>query len=391
MGYCHDSVGIGHLRRTLTICEHLGGMFPQASFLLATGTPYFPLFNPAAPVDYIKLPALAKHSDGTYRSKYLGIDFEHLLHCRQSLLLRATESFEPNVVLVDKAPLGVCRELVPTLRWLRRERREVRIIFGMRDIEDAPRATIAQWAGNGALELIEELYDEVWVYGMRELFDVATKYRLPTRIREKLRYMGYIHRVPCGHPFPDCRGTREILVTVGGGTDGERLIDAYLAEAAPRVALMDIRSTIVAGPDLPQQAVGRLRRIASECDGVEWVDFEQCMSCRIRRADLVVSMGGYNTLCDIVVHRKPALIVPRTHPRLEQAIRAKLWERRQAVRVLPQGAFTPGGLADHVLELLASGPRTTTPLIDFKGLERIAQRFRELWAEKEHHATALRM
>lgn len=391
LGYCHDSVGLGHLRRTLTICEGLGRAFPHTSFLLATGTPYFPIFNPAAPVDYIKLPALAKRDDGGYCCKYLGISLERLLRCRETLLRQATESFEPDVVLVDKAPLGVCRELVPTLRWLRQKRPEVRIIFGMRDIEDAPSATITQWTRSSACELIEEFYDEVWVYGMQRVFDVGRKYRLSPQIRAKLRYMGYVHRPPCSHPPPSDRNGRGVLVTVGGGTDGEDVIGAYLAEAAGRAAAAGIRSTIVGGPDLPQRAVTRLRNIASGIEGVEWVDFEGCMSCRIRRSELIVSMGGYNTLCEIAAHRKPVLVIPRTHPRLEQTIRARLWEKRDAVRALRRDALTPHTLAERVIETLACGPKATTPQLDFNGLDRIVERFRALWPQEADHAIAVRL
>ena len=34
-------------------------------------------------------------------------------------------------------------------------------------------------------------------------------------------------------------------------------------------------------------------------------------------------MGGYNTYCEILSFDKPALIVPRMRPRLEQLIRAR--------------------------------------------------------------------
>ena len=40
------------------------------------------------------------------------------------------------------------------------------------------------------------------------------------------------------------------------------------------------------------------------------------------RAAGVVAMGGYNTFCEILSFDKPALVVPRVRPRLEQAIRA---------------------------------------------------------------------
>jgi predicted glycosyltransferase len=203
--------------------------------------------------------------------------------------------------------------------------------------------------------------------------------------------MGYVRGAPCNHPQRSDRSAREVLVTVGGGTDGEHMIGTYLAEAARRVGRLGVRSTIVAGPDLPQPAGARLREIAAQCEHTEWVDFEQCMSCRIRHAELVVSMGGYNTLCEIAAHGKPALAIPRTHPRLEQAIRAKLWETRNAVRVLPRAALTPHRLADRVLEMLTDGPKTSTPQLDFQGLERIVRRFRLLWSEEARRATAVHL
>ena len=39
-------------------------------------------------------------------------------------------------------------------------------------------------------------------------------------------------------------------------------------------------------------------------------------------------MGGYNTFCEVLSFDKPAVIVPRTAPRLEQYIRACRAEER---------------------------------------------------------------
>ena len=44
----------------------------------------------------------------------------------------------------------------------------------------------------------------------------------------------------------------------------------------------------------------------------------------IRSADLVVAMAGYNTTVEILVAKKPAILVPRGAPRMEQRMRAKL-------------------------------------------------------------------
>jgi len=43
----------------------------------------------------------------------------------------------------------------------------------------------------------------------------------------------------------------------------------------------------------------------------------------IARAEGVVAMGGYNTFCEVLSLDKPALLIPRSTPRLEQTIRAR--------------------------------------------------------------------
>ncbi len=379
LAYCHDSVGVGHLRRTLAICEKLNAVRSDCTFLLATGSPYVPLFRPPASVDYIKLPALTKTPDGDYRSKFLSMDLKQVLRCREALILEAARSFRPDLLLVDKAPVGVCGELLPTLRWLHAHRPEVPLIFGMRDVEDEPQATVRQWQQSGAFEAFETCFEEIWVYGSQSLYDVGQAYHLPEPIRAKLFYTGYVARPPCGHPLsPGDEPT--LLVTVGGGTDGERILHDYLDQAARRAAGRGVRSLLVGGPDLPSGAAARLRAQAARTPGVQWLDFTGCMSCQIRQARWIVTMGGYNTLCELAVQRKPALVVPRMRPRLEQRIRAELWQQRGAVRMLPDDAHSPDGLARCVEELIDTAPERTTHDIDLAGLDRIVQRMTALLA-----------
>ena len=202
MLYCHDGTGIGHLRRGLAICGRLADRFPSASFLLVTGSPYLPLFELPHGVDYVKLPALEKIDNGRYQGKTLCLKTRRLLQCRRALLLATAQYFRPSVFLVDKAPLGVRREVVPTLRWIQRNCPDSRVVFGMRDIEDSPAATREQWLANDVPGMLEEYFDEVWVYGMRSICDVVRDYQLSPRIEQKLTYMGYVARGPCAHDEP---------------------------------------------------------------------------------------------------------------------------------------------------------------------------------------------
>lgn len=393
MAYCHDSVGIGHLRRTMSICERISGEHPNSSFLLATGTPYVPLFDQIPRVDYVKLPALEKEEGGCYGSKFLNISLARIIRCRESMLMQTAEHLDPNILLVDKAPLGVCRELVPTLRWLRRHRPNTRIIFGMRDIEDSPEATIRQWGKDGVLEVLDECFDEIWIYGMAEVFNPLVEYRIPANIGKKVRFMGYVTRSKPAAQVQalSVSAQQRVLVTVGGGTDGEALLDAYLAEAAGSLSARGISTTIVGGPDLPSHAASRLRVKAEGIADVEWIDFEPCMSERIAKANLIVSMGGYNTLCEIALQHKPVLVIPRIRPRLEQAIRAERWSQLGGVFLLHPSELTPTSLFRRVIDLLESGPKTVPMRLDLHGLDRVAERFGEFWSKDICHATPVRL
>jgi predicted glycosyltransferase len=348
----------------------VGRTYPFSSFLIATGTPYVPLFQNLQRVDYIKLPALAKEAPRGYRGKFLPMAPNHLIEYRKAVLRDTVQHFDPEIVLVDKAPTGVCGELLPSLRWLRRHRPEVRIIFGMRDIEDSSEATISQWSEQGIIEALDECFDEIWVYGVKSVYDVVSEYQLPPAIQNKLSFMGYVARGPCCHPVK-LSTDPTVLVTVGGGTDGEFLLDHYLRVAADRVAALGYRSVNVGGPDLPPATADALRQKAEAIEGTDWLDFESCMNCRIRSSELVVSMGGYNTLCQIVSNRKPALIVPRTQPRMEQAIRAEVWEERGLVSTVRPDALTAATLADAVTRLLGRGPTEPCDELDFNGLTRV--------------------
>lgn len=389
LAYCHDGVGIGHLRRTLTICQHIARSNARATFLIVTGSPYVSLMDHGPRVDFLKLPALSKLDNETYAPKFLAVTREHVSSCRESLLLEVARCFAPDVLLVDKAPAGVCGELAPTLRWLREHAPSTRTIFGMRDIEDEAAVTIRQWSRLNATELFEECYDEIWVYGARDVFDVGEQYELSAQTRSKLTYMGYIVRDGCDHDVAASNGIPQVLVTTGGGTDGAHVLRTYLAEAARQLAATGTQSAIVPGPDLPPDDAHRLRSIVDRLPGVDWIEFESCMHCRIRRADLVVSMGGYNTLCEIVRNRKPVLVIPRTKPRLEQSIRAALWADRGAVEVVRGEGMTPAGLAAEVSRVLSSGINVTSPQLDLGGLNRVRDRFNAICEEKIGHAASV--
>jgi predicted glycosyltransferase len=87
-------------------------------------------------------------------------------------------------------------------------------------------------------------------------------------------------------------------------------------------------------------------------------------------ADVVVAMGGYNTICELLTLRKRAVIVPRIKPGLEQCIRAQRMSAIGLLRMLHPQRLTPAALLDMVQSELAAlaGPTTHSHLRSMKGL-----------------------
>jgi predicted glycosyltransferase len=112
-----------------------------------------------------------------------------------------------------------------------------------------------------------------------------------------------------------------ILVTTGGGGDGDALID-WVLRAYEHDRRLPHRAVLVLGPfmqpELQTDFIERARRL----DRVEAITFDTHLEELMDRAVGVVAMGGYNTFCEILSFNKRAIIVPRTAPRLEQYIRA---------------------------------------------------------------------
>jgi predicted glycosyltransferase len=93
----------------------------------------------------------------------------------------------------------------------------------------------------------------------------------------------------------------------------------------------------------------------------------------IRAADVVVTMGGYNSVTEVVAARRPALVCPRVTPRREQLIRAEAFARRGLVHLHRVEEGGPAGMAEAILRTWAAGApsQESWRAVDFGGVERV--------------------
>ncbi len=113
--YSHDSYGLGHLRRCLRIARAIVTSGSARHVIIATGSSLARAFPLPPGVDVVALPAAIKRSDGIYDSLTLGLGVEDLTRMRGDLVLSLIRTFQPQVLLVDHAPIGMAGELTHTL------------------------------------------------------------------------------------------------------------------------------------------------------------------------------------------------------------------------------------------------------------------------------------
>ena len=389
--YSHDSFGLGHLRRCQTIAHHLVDAFPDLTVLILSGSPIIGSFDFKFRVDFVRVPGVIKLRNGEYTPLQLHLGLEQTLAMRGSIVRHTADIFDPHLFLVDKEPLGLRGEVRDTLLMLKE--RGTRLVLGLRDVMDDPASLLEEWRRKNVFPALHDLYDEIWVYGLPQIFDPLTELPGMAGLAGKLTFTGYLRRsLP---PAPAQASERElpdrpyILVTTGGGGDGDELIDWVLSAyecdpAIPHPALL------VFGPFMNLDRRYDFQERAARLDKVYTITFDARFEQLVVPALGVVAMGGYNTFCEILSFGKPALIVPRTTPRLEQYLRAERAKRLGLVHMLPDdGIRAPWRMAEQ-LRALPSWPRPQAEQMPgmLAGLERITERVAP-WLDRRPQALRL--
>jgi predicted glycosyltransferase len=375
--YSHDTYGLGHIRRTMAIASQLKS--PCTNILILSGSPIVGRFDFPERIDFVRIPGMIKKDNEVYLPHTIRIDPDQAMSIRQAIITATAKTFQPDLFIVDKAPLGLKREIMPTLKMLKRSKHPCRTILGLRDIMDDADSTISEWRTKQVYEVLDQYYSEIWVYGLRELYDPIAEYQIPERISEKMIFTGYIPRLaPNGKDLRrgELGGCAQklVLVTTGGGGDGYPLMDAYLRMLEPS-PVQDFQTVMVTGPFMPKAQRKDVARRAKRL-GIKFYHFYRRMEQLIAAADLVVSMGGYNTICEILTHKKVSLIVPRETPRLEQRIRAEVLKFHNLIDFIPWSELRPERLQERIPHMLADSAHIRSAVGAFRmsGFETMRER-----------------
>jgi len=337
--YSHDSYGLGHVSRCRTIANAIVEADSSLSVLIISGSPVIGSYEFRSGIDFVRIPGVIKQIEtGDYDSANLRVGVEHTLEIRTRIIRDTADIYRPDLFIVDKEPLGLRGEVGPTLKMLKD--RGTPLVMGLRDVMDDHGQLAVEWERKHVVPALRDLYDEIWVYGLPQINKPMAGIDVPLSVRHKTIYTGYLRRdlpphTDIPHEIEEIDGPF-ILVTAGGGGDGDALVDWVLA-AYETDSHIPYGAVIVFGPFMSASAREAFKERAAKFRNIRTLTFTNNLGALMQRAAGVVAMGGYNTFCEILSFDKRALIVPRTRPRMEQLIRTRAAQNLGLMEMLDAG------------------------------------------------------
>lgn len=355
--YCQHVLGIGHFLRSMEIAAALSD---HEVFFVEGGHP-LPGFHAPAHVRRIALPPLMM--DPAFRTLEAEGDVDQIQETRKRTLLELYDAVGPQVILIELFPFGRKRfqfELIPLLEANRVSPHPARIVCSVRDIlvEKADPAAYEE----RVITWLNRYFDLVLVHADPACVRLEDTFGRVQDIRPPVLYTGYVRRALPGLPPPRTAG--RIVLSTGGGRVGVDLIhavlEAFLLIPEPRLSLH-----VHEGPFMEPHDKLVLKRAADRDPRVSWHPFSHNFLKELARAELSISMAGYNTCMDIISAGVKALVYPFPQNR-EQALRAERLEVLGVLRVIR--SLDPHDLSALIQEALAS-PRPRTHALKTQGAQ----------------------
>ena len=381
MIYCQHVLGVGHFFRILEIARGLS----DHDVILVTGGNDVPVKLPGH-IRNVRLPALMM--DKRFSNLYSPDSTkspDRIKQKRKQLLMALFETEDPDIFLVELYPFGRKAfrfELDPVLDKIRREK-NCRAVCSLRDILVEKEDVVSY--ESRVIKSLNQNFDGLLIHSDPGVLPLDTTFSRMKDIRIPVKYTGFVT------PFPHLAragkirkslGAEEdmflVVVSAGGGNVGQELLMA--AARAHDFLPSRVCMVLLTGPYMEKKE--RLQVQALAGDGIHVADFREDFVSLLHAADLSVSMGGYNTLVNILAARVPALIFPFDQNR-EQALRALTFGKCAPIHVIGRQDLVPHCLAARIQAVSNTGregrEKDTPPIFpDLTGAAVSAQ-----WLAKE--------
>lgn len=334
--YAHDGRGTGHVSRSAAIGMALRRLYPDLRVLLVTGSARVAELIGEAPLDCCKLPSYATSVVGGVSCGApgpSGFGDKELGHIREHMIADLVGYLHPRIFLVDHTPQGKHKELVPALRT---SSPDTQYYLGVRAVV----GSVGKVFSPLSAEFFKQYYDGLIWYGDSSVLGPEELARLQAHYGRAPWEAGYVSRMkeleawrsePGGESAgvsSECGRLAGVAALSWNDANSPRILE-YLVRVAMRGNAGGRWRiyTDLTGQDM-QTAICRCRELQGERSICELRPFGAAYHNDIRRADMAVVYGGYNSLTDVMACNIPCMVLLRGMQDQEQERHVELLSHR---------------------------------------------------------------
>jgi predicted glycosyltransferase len=377
MFYCQHILGMGHLVRSMEIVRGLTQDF-QVCFI--NGGEIIQGFEIPADVEVVNLPAIKTDSEfRTLQAVDSDLDLAVVEAIRRDQLLQVYQQFQPDVLMIELFPFGRRKfsfELIPLLDAIQTDGRKTKVVSSLRDIVVTKQNR--EKHEQKVCALMNQYFDLLLIHGDPKFQPIEETFSRVQDLQCPVYYTGYVVQpqpvesavLPIQEPM--------ILATIGGGRFGHELLDAVVAAAPTLETLIPQQIQVFTGPFYPEEKLQALQERATDCRNLLVDRYTPNLLRYMKRADLSISMSGYNTTLNVLTTGVKAMLMAFTgNDDQEQRMRSEKLAAMDLVTTIQ-----PEDLAvDRFVELIQSSlqkPQQTVQF-DFDGVAKTASLVRSMF------------
>jgi predicted glycosyltransferase len=358
--YCQHVLGIGHLVRSTEIARALSR---NADVTLVSGGESVDGFTFPPGVRLVQLPAIQTDEEfGGLGNCGSSQTLEEIQDLRRKRLLGLFDEIRPDALVIELFPFGRKRfafELLPLLERARTRNSETLVASSVRDIlvEKSDQAKHEE----RVCRIVNAYFDLILVHGDPAFQKLDETFHRVGDLHCDVRYTGFVQQEEPASAAEEDSGVARptIVASIGSGrySQGQLMLENVIRAAALLQEQIPHRFRVFAGPFVPPEVYEVLKRLARETRNVELDKYSPNFIDCLRSADLSISMGGYNTIMNLLATGVRSLVYPYTaNNDQEQHIRARKLESLGVVELLHPEMLPPKVLAPKISAMLAKAP-----------------------------------
>lgn len=388
MFYCQYLTGMGHLVRSTEIIRSL---LREFQVYLVNGGPIIPEFKIPSDIKIVQLPALWIE-DGQLQVDQDFPTIEAVKEHRKNQLIAVFDQLKPDALITEFFPFGrhkLIFELIPLLDYIQINSPTTKIICSVRDI--VGRTDLAQ-EEEIICQLTRQYFDLILFHSDLSFQKLEESFSNVQRLNCEVQYTGFVAQsnseeisltdfelINLNHAKP------MILVSIGGGRIGYELLEKVIEVSPILKSKIPHQIQIFTGPFIPEDQFFKLQQLAYSQDNVNLRRYTSNLMAYMEKADLSISLTGYNTTMNILKTGVRSLVVPIGHYSYdeEQLIRTQKLEKMGIVEVLNLNSVDSQHFAQKIIDCLNQPYNSSlTHSFDLNGAEKTTLLIKNLLRDK---------